>query len=213
MDFTIASMKKFAFIIFLLAFTASLSAQDKDDFGIWSSISGSWRISDKWKVGLMAEHRSLDDTRGLDCALVMPSFEYRICRFLKTGFASEYVMCGDNTTQLTARPYLTLVVSSGPLSVSLRELPIGEYTIETKEMVWTSRTMFKATYTLEKLRMEPYLATEIFIRDGWKKTRNYIGSEISFGKHSYADIYYMYYVMSGKAYQRHVLGLGYGVRF
>lgn len=206
-------MKKHTLFAILLLIPALLSAKDKDDFGIWSSVSSSFRISDRWKVGLMTEHRSLDNTRGLDCALVMPSFEYRPCKFIKTGFASEYVMCGDKTTQLTARPYVTLSVSSGPLTVSLRELPIGEYTFETKEMTWTSRTMFKAAYTIEKLGMQPYLASETFIREGWQKTRNYVGTEISFGRHSYADIYYMYYIMAGKTYQRHVLGIGYGISF
>lgn len=206
-------MKKHTLLIISLLMPLFLSAKDKDDFGIWSSVSSSFRISDKWKVGLMTEHRSLDNTHGLDCALVMPSFEYRPFKFLKTGLASEYVMCGDKTTQLTARPYVTLVLSQGPLSVSVRELPIGEYTFETKEMTWTSRTMFKAAYTIESAGMVPYLASETFIRDGWKKTRNYVGAEISFGKHSYADIYYMYYIMSGKTYQRHVLGIGYGVSF
>lgn len=206
-------MKRLAIILSLMATSFALMAHDKDDFGIWASVSSSFRISDKWKVGLMTEHRSLDNTHGLDCALVMPSFEYRPYKFMKMGLASEYVMCGDKTTQVTARPYITFVLSSGPLSVSVRELPICEYTLETKDMKWTSRTMFKASYAIESLGMEPYLASETFIRGGWQKTRNYIGTEISFGKHCYADIYYMYYIMSGKTYQRHVLGLGYGVKF
>lgn len=199
--------------MFIMLLPATISAQDKDDFGIWSSVWSSFRISDKWKVGLLTEHRSLDNTRGLDCALVMPSVEYRPYKFLKAGFASEYVMCGDKTTQLTARPYITLILNSGPLSVSVRELPIGEYTFETKDMTWTSRTQVKAAYTIESLGLCPYLASETFIRDGWKKTRNYIGSEFSFGKHSMVDLYYMYYIMSGKTFQRHVLGIGYGVSF
>ncbi|MCF0167426.1 MAG: DUF2490 domain-containing protein [Bacteroidales bacterium] len=206
-------MKRLAYILILFAIPAFLQGRDKDDFGIWSSITSSYRISDNWTVGLLLEHRSLDNTRNLDCAYIMPSVEYRICKFLKAGLASEYVMCGNKTTQLTARPYITFGISSGPLSVSLRELPIGEYTFETKEMKWTSRTRLKAAYSIESLRIEPYLAMEIFVRDGWQKTRNYIGSEIALGKHSYADIYYMYYIMAGKTYQRHVLGLGYGIRF
>ncbi len=210
-------MKKIALILVILSFPIVMLAHDKDDFGIWSSVSASYRIDSKWKVGLMAEHRSLNNTKDLDCALVMPSVEYRPYKFMKVGFASEYVMCGDETTQLTARPYITFVLSSGPMSVSVRELPIGEYTFETKTMEWTSRTQVKATYSIKNIGknigMEPYLACETFIRNGWKKTRNYIGTEISFGKHSYVDLYYMYYVMSGKDYQRHVLGLGYGVNF
>jgi len=207
-------MKRLLLILTLIiSGSIAASSQEKDDFGIWSSLYSSFQISDKWKVGLMTEHRSLDNTHGLDCALIMPSVEYRPHNWMKAGFASEYVMCGDNTSQLTARPYLTLILSSGPLSVSVRELPIGEYTIETKEMTWTSRTQFKASYDIESLGLEPYLASETFIRNGWKKTRNYVGTEITFGKHSFADLYYMYYIMSGKAYQRHVLGIGYGVRF
>lgn len=210
-------MQRFVLILVILSFPFVMLAHDKDDFGIWSSVSASYRIDSKWKVGLMAEHRSLNNTKDLDCALVMPSVEYRPYKFMKVGFASEYVMCGDETTQLTARPYITFVLSSGPMSVSVRELPIGEYTFETKTMEWTSRTQIKATYSIKNIGMnigmEPYVACETFIRNGWKKTRNYIGTEISFGKHSYVDLYYMYYVMSGKDYQRHVLGLGYGVNF
>lgn len=207
-------MKRPAYILALLLFPALLSAKDRDDFGIWSSISSSYRVSEKWKIGLMAEHRSRDIAKNLDCAYVMPSVEYRPFKFMKAGYASEIVMCGDKTTQLTFRPYVTFILGHGPLQFSVRELPIGEYTFETKEMKWTSRTMFKASYAIESVKMEPYLAYEIFVDgDGWKKSRHYIGSEITIWKFMYADIYYMYYLMAGKSVHRHVLGLGYGVRF
>lgn len=207
-------MKRQTLLFILILLPLVLGAQDRDDFGIWSSFSTSYRIKDKWKVGIMAEHRSLDNARGLDCAYVMPSVEYRPFKYMKTGFASEIVICGDQTTQITLRPYVTLVLGAGPLQVSLRELPIGEYTIETRQMKWTSRTMLKTSYAIESIGLEPYLAYEIFIGgNGFEKSRNYIGSEISIGKHMYADIYYMYYIKSGKTVHRHVLGLGYGLRF
>lgn len=210
-------MKKILFIVAMvlipaLAFAAQ-EEHEKDDFGIWSTLSVNFKISDKWRAGLLAEHRSKDMTRSFDCALVMPSVEYRPWKFFRCGFASEYVMCGDNTNQLTFRPYVTFLLNSGPLCVSLRELPVGEYTFETKTMTWTSRTRVKASYNIESIRLEPYVASEIFIRDGWQKSRHYVGTEFSFGKHSFVDIYYMYYIMSGKSYQRHVLGLGYGLNF
>lgn len=205
-------MKKWTYILAFLFFSALLSAQGKDDFGIWSSLTSSFRVADKWKVGVMAEHRSLDNARGLDCAYVMPSVEYRPFKFMKAGYASEIVMCGDKTTQLTFRPYVTFILGHGPLQFSVRELPIGEYTFETKQMKWTSRTMFKVSYAIESIKMEPYCSYEIFIGGkGWEKSRHYIGSEIAIWKFLYADVYYMYYLMSGKA-SRHVLGLGLGVR-
>ena len=54
-----------------------IRAQERDDFGIWSQIDLGARISDKWSGGLWFEHRSKENARTLDCALVMPYVNYK----------------------------------------------------------------------------------------------------------------------------------------
>ena len=186
----------------------AVSAQDRDDFGIWSSVDVAGRFSPKWDGGMYFEHRSKSMTKELDCALIMPYVSYKPWKFLKFGLASEYVDCGD-VKQLTLRPSATFSLSSGPLGFSFRALPIYEYTFQTSSGAWTMRSRAKMTYNIESIRLTPYVSIEVFTADHWKKTRNFLGAQWSFGKHSAVDLYYMYYIMAGMRSQRHILGLGY----
>lgn len=206
----VTDMKKLLLLAVAFALSAvAMSAQDKDDFGIWQNVTITGKLSPKWSVGICAEHRSKDMVQALDCALVMPNVSYKPWSFMKLDLASEYIMCGD-CTQWSLRPSVSLYVpSTGDLDLSFRFLPIYEHTIETGEGVWTLRSRVKAAYNLESIHLTPYVSSELFTASQWKKTRHYVGAEYSFGKHSAIDVYYMYYIMAGKSWQRHVAGITY----
>lgn len=206
----VAEMRKLLLICFMLLLSGfCLSAQEKDDFGIWQNITVTGKIAPKWSIGICAEHRSKDMAQDLDCALVMPNVSYKPWPFLKFDLASEYIMCGD-CTQWTLRPSASFYVpSTGRLDVSFRFLPIYEHTVETGVSTWTLRSRVKAAYNLESIPLVPYVSSEIFTASQWKKTRHYVGAEYSFGKHSAIDVFYMYHIMAGKQWQRHVAGITY----
>lgn len=207
--FATAMKKLLLLTVTILASSFCLSAQDKDDFGIWKTITITGRISPKWSAGICAEHRSKDMSRNLDCAFVMPNVSYRPWPFMKLDLASEFVMCSD-CKQWTLRPSVSFYVPhTGNLDLSFRFLPMYEHTVETGTSIWFLRSRAKAAYDIDSIRLTPYVASEIFTGAQWKKTRHYVGAEYSFGKHSAIDLYYMYYIMAGKTWQRHVAGIAY----
>ena len=199
------------FLILLIAGTGSLHAQERDDFGIWQSIDIRAGSAGKWSGGLWFEHRSKGNARTLDCAVVMPYVSFQATPHLLLDYASEYIVALSGI-YISCRPSVTLMLSAGPLSFSLRELPIYEHSFATGIGYWTLRTRGKASYALPDTKLKPYMSCELFTKRHWEKTRYYIGSTWSPGKHSTLNLFYMYYVMAGMLTQRHILGLGYAFK-
>lgn len=188
-----------------------LRAQDRDDFGIWSQIDLGTRISDRWSGGLWFEHRSKENARTLDCALVMPYVSYRPGKHILLNYASEFITTLSGW-YITCRPSATLLLGDGDLSFALRELPIYEYACAKGSGKWTLRTRGKVSYAIPQTRLKPYMSCELFTARHWEKTRYYLGTTWSFGDHSTLDLFYLYYVMANAPVQRHVLGLGYAFK-
>lgn len=184
-------------------------AQEHSDTGIWQSINLKAKISDSAEAGLWTEHRSKNEARDLDCALLMPYVNYTPLSWLQLGYASEYIIAASGR-YVTCRPSATLLLGSGPLSFQFRVLPIYEHSLDRGEGTWTLRTRGKAAYRITGTRWKPYMSCELFTAGKWKKTRYCTGATWSFGSHSGLDLFYMYYVMGGDSVkERHILGVGY----
>lgn len=196
-----------SFVIFLLPGRAA--AGEKDDFGIWQSVLVKSSFSDRWSASMWFEHRSKNMARDLDCADIMPTVTFKAAPWLGLELASEYVVCQDNVKQITLRPSVIFTLKSGDLSLSLREMAYMEHYFGCQGCDWTLRSRLKASYSNPSSPFKPYASSEVFVSDHWEKTRHYLGTEWRFGKHSALDVFYMYYIMAGKEWQRHVLGLGY----
>ena len=198
--------------LFLLVFGGlRLLAQDRDDFGIWQDIDVGAKLSERWTGGLWFEHRSKGDAKVLDCALVMPYVDYKLSRLIHLNYASEFIQTLKGW-YITCRPSVSLYLGEGNLSFTLRELPIYTYCCADGSGNWMLRTRGKVAYALPQTPLKPYLSCELFTARHWEKTRYYLGTTWSFGKHSTLDLFYLYYVMAGASTQRHVLGLGYAFK-
>ena len=188
-----------------------LPAQERDDFGIWQDIDIGARFSERWSGGLWFEHRSKENAKTLDCALVMPYVNYAAGEHIHLNYASEFIQTLGGWL-ITCRPSATLLLGDGDLTFALRELPIYTHYCTDGSGKWTLRTRGKVAYALPQTRLKPYLSCELFTARHWEKTRYYLGTTWSFGSHSTLDLFYLYYVMAGVSTQRHVLGLGYAFK-
>jgi hypothetical protein len=207
-------MKPFFWIYLLLPLFCGqfLRAQERDDFGIWSQIDLGAKFGSEWSGGLWFEHRSKEDARTLDCALVMPYLNYRPWKHLQLGYSSEFIQTLSGFL-ITCRPSVTLLLGDGALSFALRELPIYTHYCATGTGKWALRTRGKVAYAIPDTRFKPYLSCELFTTRHWEKTRYYAGTTCALGPRSTLDLFYLYYVMAGTPNrERHVLGLGYAFK-
>lgn len=196
-------------VLFLLSLSLTLSAGEKDDFGIWQSVLVGKSFSDRVSASMWFEHRSRNMASDLDCADIMPTVTFKATDWLGFEMSSEYVMCPDDLRQITLRPSVILSVKSGAVSLSLREMAYMEHNFGEHGCDWTLRTRVKASWKVPSSPFKPYASCEVFTAGHFKKSRNYLGTEWRFGRHSGLDLFYMYYIMAGKEWQRHVLGVGY----
>lgn len=186
-------------------------AGDKDDFGTWTAVNATANLTDRLKAQLWFEMRTKDGCTAIDCFDILPSLSYGVTPFLDLGFGAEFV---DSQVRkdIGFRPFVTLHTSSGPLSVSLREMPFIEvYNDETPTAV-SLRSSLKISYDISRARIKPYANVEVFTAEHWLKTRHYAGVEFGFGSRSSLDVFYMYYTFADKTWQRHLLGVTYNVR-
>ena len=192
--------------------SGTIRAQERDDFGIWSQIDLGAKISDKWSGGLWFEHRSKENARTLDCALVMPYVNYKPWKHLQLGYSSEFIQTLSGWL-ITCRPAATLLLGDGDLTFALRELPIYTHYCTTGSGKWMLRSRGKVAYAIPETRFKPYVSCELFTTDQWEKTRYYLGTTCKLGDRSTLDLFYLYYVMAGAPNrERHVLGLGYAFK-
>lgn len=175
----------------LLPAAISVNAREKDDFGSWQTITLDKKFAGKWNAGVLFEHRSKNDTKDLDCAVVMPYIQYKALPWLAFSFDSETVALGDRKMQITFRPAAILTHSIGNFNLSLRELPLYEYTFDTKASRWLLRTRGKVSFNISDTCLTPYAAAEVFTTTKWEKTRYFLGTDISLSDHSTLGLYYV----------------------
>lgn len=196
-------------LVLLLPFTAA--AGNGDDFGTWTAINLTGSLSDRLKAQLWFEMRTKDDVSAVDCFDILPSISYSALPFLDLGIGAEFVDA-QVRRDIGFRPFVTLHLSSGPLKVSLREMPFIEIYNDGTATAFTLRSSLKTAYTIPSTRITPYMNIEVFNKRHWDKTRHYAGIDFGVGRHSSIDLFYMYYSFAGKDWQRHLLGLTYNLR-
>lgn len=72
-----------AVAIAAMPYSQAFANDDNDDFGVWTSIDASKKISDKVKLGLEGEFRTTDGLKVVDRRSLGVSFSYKPVRWLK----------------------------------------------------------------------------------------------------------------------------------
>lgn len=194
-------------IISLIAISFNSPAQTvSNDAGAWLNfqLNKSWN---KAYAVLRLEHRSYNSFSSTQAMFLVAGGGYKFLPWLGTDLAYEHweVPQGSRMNKMVFTA--TGNLRREQLSAQVREKL--EYVFEASgNAAWTLRSKIKVQYAFKDSIFRPYVASEVFNWNVWKRTLHYAGVELAVSKHSLFDVFYMYHIQNGLP-SIHTLGLGY----
>lgn len=194
-----------AAVLLLIPSAASGQTAAYEDMGSWLSAQAmtSWG---KAYGTVRAELRTNDKMSSRECWFALVAGGYKFTDWFSADLG--YEMWNINQA-INHRFVLTTseTLRQGNLSATLREK--YEYTVTPAGTTYSNlRVRLKTQYSIPDSCFKPYIAGEVFAWDGWKRSLNYVGTEISIGSRSTLDLFYLYHVQKGGP-TFHTLGVGY----
>ena len=181
-------------------------AQKANDSGAWLNL----QVNKGWeKAYAMArfEHRSNNNFGSTECMFVMAGGGYKFTPWLKADLSYEHWKINPDITQNKLVLSTIGTLSRSGLSAQIREKL--EYTFESSgKAAWNLRSRIRVQYAFENSIFRPYIMSEVFNWNVWRRTLHYAGVELYVSKHSIFDVFYMYHLPNGGP-AVHTLGLGY----
>ena len=77
--------------VVLLSFSAAQAQSECDDFGIWTSLNASKKLTDRLKIGFEGELRSIEGVSQMDRRSIGVDFSYDILSWLKADIGYIYI--------------------------------------------------------------------------------------------------------------------------
>ncbi len=187
--------------VFAAICTQSSFADDKSGFQYWTTAEVVVDINKDWKTVFQDEFRLGDDGGHLyyhhsEIALIYKGLADHID--LGFNFRKIYKEDDTNTWRQENRPHLNVTFRKklGRIGFSTRSR-LEYRDIEQKDDTWRYRNLFtfKLPLELTSLRIQPYIADEIFINlngEGYSANRVYAGVTFNLLKNIKAAIYYVW---------------------
>lgn len=192
--------------ISLLLITTASFAQKTNDSGSWVNL----QVNKGWsKVYAMAriEHRSNNNFSKTESFFVMAGGGYKFNPYIKGDLSYEHWEINPDVKLNKMILTGTGTLSRGQLSAQIREKL--EYTFESSgKAAWNLRSRIRVQYAFDNSFFRPYIMSEVFNWNVWKRTLHYVGAELVVSKHSMFDIFYLYHIPNGSPVV-HTLGVGY----
>jgi hypothetical protein len=176
-------------------------ASDDGDFQYWSGASASFDINKDWKVKFEEEFRLGEGGGHLyrhpsDLGFVYKGFADWIDLGLNYRLVREKDSKGEWRQE--NRPHLNVTLKGKIFSLDVSDRSRLEYRDrEDKEDVWRYRNKVtvKLPFELTELKLQPYLADEVFITlndDNIDRNRFYAGVSFKLAKNIKGDIFYLW---------------------
>jgi len=204
--------------LLLLLGSFSASAQNVDDFGIWSSfqITKSW---DKPYAYFRGEIRTCQNTSAIEAWFTAIGAGYKFAPWIKADMGYEYwrFPSSGNTTTHKGILAVTGTLKRENLAFVLREKYEFTHSSATGAYAHNFRTRVRSQYSFDNVPLTPYIMIEPFISvgKGWYRTLHYVGTEIGLAKHHKLDVFYLYnlYSATPSVNARHLIGVYYYINF
>ena len=199
-------------------------AYDDEGFQWWSTAGVSYDINKDWKVTFEEEFRLGDDGGHLYYHHSDLGFVYKsLADWIDLGFNYRQAFEKDNKGEWREenRPHLNITLKGKLFDLDLSDRSRFEYRDrENKKDLWRYRNKFTVKFPLEltKLKLQPYLADEVFINfdeEGYNRNRLYSGASFKLSKNLEGNIFYLWQSSrsGGRWKDINVLGAGLKYRF
>lgn len=192
-------------ILVALVITALLSGQsalafEDNDFQFWSRAGVSFDLTKDWKADFAEEFRFGNDGGRLyhhfsDLGLVYRS----AADWMNLGFNYRQVFEKDSAAEWKQenRPHVNVTLKARLFDMDLSNRSRFEYRDrDHKDDIWVYRNKMsvRLPFELTQLRLQPYVADEVFIiigNEGYSRNRLYSGVSCNLGKNANLDVYYL----------------------
>jgi len=176
-------------------------ASDGGDFQYWSAAKASFDIDKDWKGTFEEEFKFGDDAGRLyyhhcDLGFVYKGFSDWID--LGFNYRQAFEKNGDGEWSRENRPHLNVTLKGKLFDLDLSDRSRLEYRDrENKKDIWRYRNKFTVKLPLEltELKLQPYLADEVFINfdeEGFNKNRVYSGVSFKLSENIAGEVYYLW---------------------
>ncbi len=195
----------------LCTLVATAQTTPDNDFGVWTSVDVSKRLTDRWSVGMRGEYRTRDLSRTTNLWFVRPSVGYKPLPWLALALSYDYFW-RPAVAQHRALFDISETYSTGGLTVSLRERFIAAYAPKGRQWSWLFRPRLTVKYRIGETRCSPYIAFELYANRHWTMMHNFAGLQVALGHGSSLDLFYLFGLNNRTARQDHIVGVGYGLK-
>ena len=188
-------------VIAVLLISEICFAFDDGDFQYWSTAKFSFDIDKDWKITFEEEFRLGDDAGHLYRHHSDLGFVYKsLADWIDLGFNYKQVFQKDSkgTWRQENRPHLNVTLKGKLFGLDLSDRSRLEYRDrENKKDLWRYRNKLTVKLPLEltALKLQPYLADEVFINldgEGYNRNRLYSGLSLKLSKNIKAEVYYLW---------------------
>jgi len=197
-------------------------AFDDEGFQYWSTAGFSFDIDKDWKVTFEEEFRLGDDGGHLyyqhsDLGLVYKSFADWID--LGVNYRGVFEKDSNGKWRQENRPHLNVTLKGKLFGFDLSDRSRLEYRDrENKKDVWRYRNKVTVKLPLEltKLKLQPYLADEVFINldeEGYNRNRLYSGVSFKLSKNLTGNVFYLWQSSKSGGGWKDLNVIGTGLKF
>ena len=161
----------------LTVIPSALFAQD-DDLCFWNAVSMKMDVSDKWTVGVRAEHRANHDVTSTQQYYLRPMVDYEILPWMKATAQADFawMSTGFNIRLL---PQVVFSYKTHGFDLSLRQRLQATWKQPDDSWSFLFRTKAQVRYRIPKTPLSPLLAVEPYYMSEFVRTRYYAGVSIA----------------------------------
>jgi len=194
----------------------------RGDFQYWSSANVSLDIDKDWKITFAEEFRLGDDAGHLYYHHSDLGFVYKsLADWIDLGVNYRKVFERDSKDKWRQenRPHLNVMLKGKLFGLDLSDRSRFEYRDrENKKDLWRYRNKVSVKLPLEltSLKLQPYLADEVFINfdeEDFNKNRLYAGLSLKLSKNIKGEVYYLWQSSKSGGDWKNINVLGTGLKF
>ena len=203
-------MKRILFMIVLMAIPSALFAQE-NDLCFWNAISMKKDVSDRWTVGLRAEHRANQNMSATQQYYLRPLVEYDILPWMKAAAQADFAWMSSGFN-IRLLPQVTFSYKKSGFDLSLRQRLQATWKEPTDEWSFLFRTKAQVKYRIANTPLTPLVAVEPYYMSEFARTRYYMGVSVACTKSLSVLLQYVYQDQYQRDYDDNVLWLTFNVK-
>ena len=197
-------------IMVLMALPSALFAQD-NDLCFWNAISMKKDVTDRWTVGLRAEHRANNDVSATQQYYLRPMVEYEILPWMKATAQADFAWMSTGFN-IRFQPQVVFSHKVNGFDLSLRQRLQATWKQPDNSWNFLFRTKAQVRYKIPQTPLSPLVAVEPYYMSDFVRTRYYFGVSVACTKSLSILLQYVYQDQYQRAYDDNVLWLTFNVK-